>query len=63
MELDEVVADAASHHIAAGVHDDLDGVFSVLHCDRAGDVVEFDGLERHVQVGAAYIDRRLLMAL
>ena len=42
---------------------DHDGVAVVLQGDRAGDVVELDGLESLVQVGAANVDGRLLVAL
>ena len=63
VELDQVVAHAAGHDVAAGVDVDDDGVAVVLNRDGAGDVVELDGLERLVQVSAANVDGRLLVAV
>jgi len=62
-ELDQLIAHAASHNVAAGIDMRHDGVAVVDESHRAPDVVEVDRLERLVQVGAANVERRLLMAL
>jgi hypothetical protein len=63
VELDQLIAHAASHDVAAGVHMRHDGVAVVLQRHRPGDVVKLDGRERLVQVGAANVQGRLLVPL
>ena len=63
IELYKLVAHAAGHDVAAGVDVGHDGVAVVFERDRAGDVVELDGLERLVEAGIANVDRRLFAPL
>ena len=63
VELDQVVAHTAGHHVAAWVNVDHNAVAGVLKRHGAGNVVELDGLERLVQVRAANVDGGLLVAI
>ena len=63
VKLLQVVAGAVGNDVAAGVDVDGHGISRVLESDRPGDVVEFDGLQRFVQMGAANIDGGLFLAL
>ena len=62
IELDEVIADAVGHNVAAGVDVATIPVSIVFKRDGAGDVVELDRLQSLVQVRAANVDGRLLVA-
>ena len=63
MKLLQLVAHAVEDNIAAWIHVNANGVAGVLQLDRAGDVMKFDGLKALVQMGAANVDRRLLVSL
>jgi hypothetical protein len=62
VELDQVIANPVGDDVAARVDVDDDGVAVVFKGDRAGDVVELDGLEILVEARAADVDGRLLVA-